>query len=86
MKIIHFEYPVTEKIYKVVEKRDLKLYLFEPASKQSDRPAILFFNGGSFKNKPYQSPLQFQHQADYFSSRGMVAINFMAVWYSGYRL
>jgi acetyl esterase len=74
MKKIMFDYPVTEKVYKVVEGRNLKLYIFEPPSKQKDLPAILFFNGGSFKKDPKVTPVQFQHQADYFSSNHMVAI------------
>ncbi|SHN17772.1 alpha/beta hydrolase [Gracilibacillus kekensis] len=74
MKKFNFDYPVTEKIYKTVEKRELKLFIFESELKQQvDRPAILFFNGASFKKDP-KSPVQFQHQANYFSSEGMVAI------------
>ncbi|WP_163538051.1 alpha/beta hydrolase [Gracilibacillus sp. YIM 98692] len=73
MKKLKFEYPVIEKTYKEVEERNLKLYIFEPKVYQKDRPAILFFNGGSFKKDP-KTPVQFQHQADYFSSKGMVAI------------
>ena len=73
MSNIEFDFPIVEKTYKVVGKRDLKLYIFEPTSQETKRPAILFFNGGSFKKEP-KSPVQFQHQAEYFSSLGMVAI------------
>jgi acetyl esterase/lipase len=73
MEKLKFDYPVIEKTYKEVEERNLKLYIFEPKVHQKDRPAILFFNGGSFIKDP-KTPVQFQHQADYFSSKGMIAI------------
>ncbi|WP_088102856.1 alpha/beta hydrolase [Halalkalibacter urbisdiaboli] len=73
MNNLKFDFPVIRKTYKEVEERNLKLYIFEPKVNQKDRPAILFFNGGSFKKEP-KTPVQFQHQADYFSSKGMVAI------------
>ncbi|WP_163583318.1 alpha/beta hydrolase [Gracilibacillus saliphilus] len=73
MSKLKFDFPVSERTYKVIEDRKLKLFIFEPEVKQTDRPAILFFNGGSFKKNP-KSPVQFQHQANYFASKGMVAI------------
>ncbi|RCW76960.1 alpha/beta hydrolase [Saliterribacillus persicus] len=73
MNSLKFDFPVTEKTYKEVENRKLSLYIFEPKGNQRERPAILFFNGGSFKTKP-KTPVQFQHQAHYFSTNGMVAI------------
>lgn len=69
-----FDFPVIEKTYKTIRERNLKLYIFEPEIHPKSRPAILFFNGGSFKKDPQRTPAQFQHQADYFSSKGMVAI------------
>lgn len=49
------------------------LYIFEPEFQADKRAAILFLNGGSFHKGP-QSPLQFQHQAKYFSTLGITAI------------
>ncbi|WP_245640241.1 alpha/beta hydrolase [Paenibacillus dakarensis] len=73
MRAIEFEYPVRELDYKIVESRKLKLYVFEPEIREEKRAAILFFNGGSF-HKGSLSPLQFQHQAHYFSTLGVTAI------------
>ncbi|MFC5528721.1 alpha/beta hydrolase [Cohnella yongneupensis] len=73
MRDITFDYPVTRLTYKVVGEREIILYVFEPDKHGTDRPVILFFNGGSFKKGPL-SPAQFQHQAQYCSSRGIVAI------------
>ncbi|WP_078391058.1 alpha/beta hydrolase [Shouchella patagoniensis] len=73
MKSIKFDYPHTVKNYKIVEGRNLKLYIFEPTVHLKNNSAILFLNGGSFKKEP-KTPVQFQHQAHYFSSKGMVAI------------
>ncbi|MEK4563407.1 alpha/beta hydrolase [Alkalihalobacillus sp. FSL R5-0424] len=57
-----------------MEDRRLTLYTFEPSSKHTHpRPALLFFNGGSFKQDPKLAN-QFQHQAHYFSTLGMLAI------------
>lgn len=73
MRIIQFDFPVKEITYKVVKERMLKLYLFEPDISNKNKPAILFFNGGSFKKGPL-TPAQFQHQANYFSALGITAI------------
>ncbi|MFA9458092.1 alpha/beta hydrolase [Halalkalibacter sp. AB-rgal2] len=73
MKNLKFDFSVIEKTYKEIEERKLKLYIFQPERPRKDMPAILFFNGGSFKREP-KTPVQFQHQADYFSSMGLVAI------------
>lgn len=73
MRIVQFDLPMTELTYKVIGKRKLKLYLFESETPGNNRPAILFFNGGSFGTGP-QTPAQFQHQANYFSSQGIAAI------------
>lgn len=63
----------TPRVYRQIPGGDLKLYVFHPVGWQvSDRrPAILFFFGGSWL---HGSPGQFARQAEYFSSRGMVAI------------
>ncbi|MDR9854686.1 alpha/beta hydrolase [Paenibacillus sp. VCA1] len=75
MRTIEFDYPLMQKTYKSAGHRDLSLYIFYPEehSAESEKPAILFFNGGSFGKGPL-TPAQFQHQAKYFSSIGLVAI------------
>lgn len=73
MRAISFDFPVKKKIYKEIGARELSLYIFEPKVPGDNRTAILFFNGGSFKKGPL-TPAQFQHQAQYFSSQGIVAI------------
>jgi acetyl esterase len=73
MRSIQFDLPVKEITYKEIGERKLKLYVFEPDTKSKDRTAILFFNGGSFKKGPL-TPAQFQYQAHYFSTKGIVAI------------
>lgn len=70
---IHFDFPVTERIYKVIGERKLKLYIFEPVKSEKSNPAILFFYGGSF-TKGSNTAAKFQHQARYFASKGLVAI------------
>lgn len=73
MRTIEFDYSPTQMTYKSVNHRDLSLYIFYPKVKGNHRPTILFFNGGSFKKGP-RTPAQFQHQAKYFSTKGLVAI------------
>lgn len=53
--------------------RKLKFYIFETEFPQKNRSAILFFIGGSFE-KGARSPVDFQQQAKYFSSIGVVSI------------
>lgn len=59
-------------IYKTVGERELRIYIdYPPGWKASDtRPAIIFFFGGGW-NKGTVG--QFQVQAEYFASRGLVA-------------
>jgi acetyl esterase/lipase len=61
-------------VYKQVNGVDLHVTVFKPDSWQAgdQRPAVLFFHGGAFTAGV---PEQFQEQASYFASRGMVAIN-----------
>ncbi|WP_211749414.1 alpha/beta hydrolase [Paenibacillus sp. Marseille-Q4541] len=73
MRVIQFDLPVRELIYKVIGERHLKLYIFEPEEPVDNKTAILFFNGGSYKKGPL-TPAQFQHQARYLSSKGVVSI------------
>lgn len=73
MHQITFDYPVKALTYKVIGERELKFYIFEPETPLKNRPIILFFIGGSFSVNPV-SPTRFQHQAKYFSSKGMVSV------------
>ncbi|MBI1368929.1 MAG: alpha/beta hydrolase fold domain-containing protein [Planctomycetes bacterium] len=59
--------------YKTIDGTTLNLYLYKPADWQASdhRPVIVFFFGGGWKAG---SPRQFEHQCEYFASRGMVAI------------
>jgi acetyl esterase/lipase len=60
--------------FKKTEQGTLQLHAFYPPDwKESDkRPTIVFFFGGGWKNGAWT---QFQPQAGYFASRGMVAIS-----------
>ncbi len=59
--------------YKTVDGVDLKLWIFEPEghSAHDQRPAIVFYFGGGWRNG---TPTQFVPQAKYLASRGMVAM------------
>lgn len=57
-------------VYKTVNGVDLKIYQIDPVQKFMPRPAIVFFFGGGWRNG---SPKQFEHQAKYLASRGMIA-------------
>ena len=58
--------------YKTVGERELKIHVHYPADwKASDkRPAIIFFFGGGWTSGRVE---QFQPQAEYFATRGLVA-------------
>lgn len=58
--------------YKTVGDRQLKIYIhYPPGWKASDaRPAIIFFFGGGWTGGKIE---QFQPQAEYFATRGLVA-------------
>jgi len=58
-------------IYKTVDGKQLRLYVVSPPASAPARPAIVFFHGGGWKGF---KATQFNHQAEYFASRGMVAI------------
>jgi acetyl esterase/lipase len=60
--------------FKKTEQGTLQLHVFYPPEwKESDkRPTIVFFFGGGWKNGEWT---QFQPQAEYFASRGLVAIS-----------
>lgn len=61
-------------VYKTVGDVKLLVHIFEPAGHQAgdQRPAILFFFGGGWKNG---SPQQFEQHCRYLASRGMVAMS-----------
>lgn len=61
-----------QEVYKQVGKTELALNIFTPVTDQmlKDRPAIVFFFGGGWSTG---SPDQFEEQARYFASRGIVA-------------
>ena len=63
-----------EHVFKKTPEGELTLHCFMPADwKASDkRPVIVFFFGGGWKNGSYT---QFVPQAEYFASRGLVAIS-----------
>ncbi len=60
-------------VYKTVGSDQLSLYIFESeeSKAQNTRPAIVLFFGGGWSTG---SPNQFETQARYLASRGMVAI------------
>ena len=51
--------------------KPLRLYVDSPQGSAAARPAIVFFHGGGWRGF---KATQFNHQAEYFASRGMVAI------------
>lgn len=59
-------------VYKTAGGAPMKLYIFQPASKGTARPAIVFFFGGGWKNG---SPVQFEGHCRRLASLGMVAIS-----------
>jgi acetyl esterase/lipase len=61
-------------VYKKTAEGDLTLHCFLPDDwKATDkRPVIVFFFGGAWRNGSY---LQFVPQAEYFATRGLVAIS-----------
>jgi len=63
----------TPHVYKKAGDRELKLYIVNPADwKAADkRPAIVFYFGGGFVGG---TPSQFNEQAKYLASRGIVAV------------
>jgi acetyl esterase len=58
-------------IYKTAGGKDLRLYVVSPPGPRTPRPAIVFYHGGGWKGF---KAVQFNHQAEYLASRGMVAI------------
>lgn len=61
-------------VYKTIGQTKLNLYIFKEAMNEDGkpRPAVVFFFGGGWSTG---SPRQFEPQARYFASRGMIAIS-----------
>jgi acetyl esterase/lipase len=61
------------RVYKAIGDVKLEMFIYKPAGwKAGDsRPAIVFFFGGGWKSG---TPKQFEKQATYFATRGMVAM------------
>jgi acetyl esterase/lipase len=73
MREYPFVFPVEEAVYKTVGGRKLRLFIFEPDVAGTNRPAVLFFIGGTFGPNP-NTPADFQYHAVHLASRGAVAI------------
>jgi acetyl esterase/lipase len=60
-------------VYKTIGNVKLNMYIFQPEGHRvkDRRPAIVFFFGGGWRGG---APSQFTKQAEYFASRGMVAM------------
>src|SRR4051812_18490327 len=60
-------------VYKKVDGRELTLWVVRPdaGAEKKARPAIVFFHGGGWVGG---SPSLFNRHAEYFASRGMVAV------------
>lgn len=63
-----------QRLYRKTPEGELFLHLYYPTDWKKDdaRPAIIFFFGGGWKNGAYT---QFVPQAEYFASRGLVAVS-----------
>ncbi len=73
VKLTALELKTAEHVFKTTPQGELKLYFHFPTDwKASDqRPAILFFFGGGWTHGDVS---QFLPQAEYFASRGIVAV------------
>ena len=73
-KLTDAEHWTADHVFKKTPEGELTLHCFLPADwKPTDkRPVIVFFFGGAWRNGSY---LQFVPQAEYFASRGLVAIS-----------
>lgn len=62
------------RVYKQVEGRELKLYVFKPKdwAASDQRPAMVFFHGGGWTGG---GPTSFMRQSEYLATRGLVAIS-----------
>jgi acetyl esterase/lipase len=73
VKLVNADLKTAEHVFKKTPQGELKLYFHFPAGwKKSDqRPAILFFFGGGWRNG---NAGQFFPQAEYFATRGLVSV------------
>lgn len=74
IKLVDAKVIAADHVYKKTAEGELTLHGFFPADwKATDkRPVIVFFFGGGWKNGSFT---QFVPQAEYFASRGMVALS-----------
>jgi acetyl esterase/lipase len=74
VKLVEFNGTTADHLYKTTPQGELKLHGYFPAGwKPTDkRPVVVFFFGGGWKNGTYT---QFVPQAEYFASRGLVALS-----------
>jgi acetyl esterase len=63
-----------KKVYKTIGFSRLKLYIYQSAKRDDtvNLPAIVFFHGGGFNERPVK---QFEAQCQYLVAQGIVAIN-----------
>jgi acetyl esterase len=73
VKLVSADLKTAQHVYKKTPQADLRLHFhFPPAWKADDkRPAIVFFFGGGWTRGSVQ---QFLPQAEYFATRGLVAV------------
>lgn len=64
----------SKQVYKTVGGKSLELHVWKPEGHKDGAkvPGIVLFHGGGFRNGDYT---QFIDQAEYFASRGMVAVS-----------
>lgn len=67
---IGFKVEKSEFVYKTINGVKLEMVMYKPENYMGNLPAIVFFFGGGWVNG---SPSQFEYQAKYLASRGMVA-------------
>jgi acetyl esterase/lipase len=72
-KLTDAKVQTTDHVYKKTAEGELTLHCFMPPDWKAEdkRPVIVFFFGGGWKTGSY---VQFVPQAEYFASRGLVAI------------
>lgn len=66
----HYKVEKSSFIYKTIDGVSLSMIMYKPVSTTVKLPAIVFFFGGGWVSG---DPAQFQFQAEYLASRGMVA-------------
>ncbi|MDQ8189964.1 alpha/beta hydrolase [Roseibacillus persicicus] len=73
--LMAFSYPpkldTRSEVYRTVDDKELKVWIYGESDPANPKPAILFFFGGGWKSG---SPEQFATQSQHFAERGMIAI------------